>query len=204
MRSFLFSKMPQWNIVSWALVRCSSSQPSTGTRLPITTLHNLLHSKWKWYQVNALDTGISINMFYGDPGEHAFLDKLFHPPFQVFIFLQTRCNAMLLSIWQFVLPGTFLPLVPEHTGAEQGSWILFKSCLASARGFPHSFVSQISIYVAGNPTFCAEAVARESHQRPGGSFDQKFKVSWLAHTTSQCPMFINHRLPPLLPLPWTT
>ena len=35
-----------------------------------------------WHQVNALDTGISINMFYGDPGEHAFLDKLFHPPFQ--------------------------------------------------------------------------------------------------------------------------
>ena len=33
-------------------------------------------------QVNALDTGISINMFYGDPGEHTFLDKLFHPPFQ--------------------------------------------------------------------------------------------------------------------------
>ena len=35
-----------------------------------------------WHQVNALDTGISINMFYGDPGEHTFLDKLFHPPFQ--------------------------------------------------------------------------------------------------------------------------
>jgi len=35
-----------------------------------------------WHQVNALDTGISLNMFYGDPGDSNFLAKLFHPPFQ--------------------------------------------------------------------------------------------------------------------------
>ena len=29
-----------------------------------------------WHQVTALDTGISVNMFYGDSGENVFIDKL--------------------------------------------------------------------------------------------------------------------------------
>jgi len=35
-----------------------------------------------WHQVNALDTGISINMFYGDPGNNEFVSKMFRPPYQ--------------------------------------------------------------------------------------------------------------------------
>jgi len=34
-----------------------------------------------WHQVSALDTGISMNFFYGDPGENRFLNKLFSPPY---------------------------------------------------------------------------------------------------------------------------
>jgi len=29
-----------------------------------------------------LDTGISINMFYGDPGENIFIAKMFRPPYR--------------------------------------------------------------------------------------------------------------------------
>merc|ERR1719369_299843 len=39
-----------------------------------------------WHQVNALDTGISLNMFYGDPGENKFISKMFHPPYQEHFF----------------------------------------------------------------------------------------------------------------------
>eukprot|EP00092_Neocalanus_flemingeri_P006015 GFUD01006481.1.p1 GENE.GFUD01006481.1~~GFUD01006481.1.p1 ORF type:complete len:356 (-),score=94.78 GFUD01006481.1:45-1112(-) len=39
-----------------------------------------------WHQVNALDTGISLNMFYGDPGENSFISKMFHPPYQEHFF----------------------------------------------------------------------------------------------------------------------
>jgi len=39
-----------------------------------------------WHQVNALDTGISLNMFYGDPGENNFISKMFHPPYQEHFF----------------------------------------------------------------------------------------------------------------------
>jgi len=35
-----------------------------------------------WHQVNALDTGISMNMFYGDPGENNFISKMFLPPYK--------------------------------------------------------------------------------------------------------------------------
>jgi len=35
-----------------------------------------------WHQVTALDTGISINMFYGDPGENIFIAKMFRPPYR--------------------------------------------------------------------------------------------------------------------------
>jgi len=35
-----------------------------------------------WHQVTALDTGISINMFYGDPGQDAFISKMFRPPYR--------------------------------------------------------------------------------------------------------------------------
>merc|ERR1711972_1296042 len=35
-----------------------------------------------WHQVTALDTGISINMFYGDPGENAFISKMFRDPYK--------------------------------------------------------------------------------------------------------------------------
>ena len=45
---------------------------------------------------------------------------------------------------QFVFLGAFLPLVPEHTWAEQRSWILFKSCLTPARGSPDSFISDLN------------------------------------------------------------
>merc|ERR1711874_125751 len=35
-----------------------------------------------WHQVTALDTGISLNFFFGDPGEEGrFLEKLLHPPY---------------------------------------------------------------------------------------------------------------------------
>jgi len=34
-----------------------------------------------WHQVTALDTGISCNTFYGDPGEEAFISKLFTKPY---------------------------------------------------------------------------------------------------------------------------
>ena len=34
-----------------------------------------------WHQVTALDTGISINMFYGDSGENKFVDKILKPPY---------------------------------------------------------------------------------------------------------------------------
>ena len=33
-------------------------------------------------QVTALDTGISINMFYGDPGENVFISKMFKEPYK--------------------------------------------------------------------------------------------------------------------------
>ena len=33
-------------------------------------------------QVTALDTGISINMFYGDPGENVFISKMFKFPYK--------------------------------------------------------------------------------------------------------------------------
>ena len=35
-----------------------------------------------WHQVTALDTGISINMFYGDPGDNTFIRKMFQPPYR--------------------------------------------------------------------------------------------------------------------------
>jgi len=35
-----------------------------------------------WHQVTALDTGISINMFYGDPGENVFISKMFQNPYK--------------------------------------------------------------------------------------------------------------------------
>ena len=42
--------------------------------------------KYSYYyllrQVTALDTGISINMFYGDPGDNAFISKMFRPPYK--------------------------------------------------------------------------------------------------------------------------
>ena len=34
-----------------------------------------------WHQVTALDTGISVNMFYGDSGENAFIDKILKAPY---------------------------------------------------------------------------------------------------------------------------
>ena len=34
-----------------------------------------------WHQVTALDTSISVNMFYGDSGEHEFIDKILHRPY---------------------------------------------------------------------------------------------------------------------------
>jgi len=34
-----------------------------------------------WHQVTALDSGISANTFYGDPGEEAFISKLFTEPY---------------------------------------------------------------------------------------------------------------------------
>jgi len=34
-----------------------------------------------WHQVTALDTGISVNMFYGDSGENDFIDKILNPPY---------------------------------------------------------------------------------------------------------------------------
>ena len=35
-----------------------------------------------YLQVTALDTGISINMFYGDPGENVFISKMFRDPYR--------------------------------------------------------------------------------------------------------------------------
>lgn len=35
-----------------------------------------------WHQVTALDTGISINMFYGDHGDNAFISKMFQAPYK--------------------------------------------------------------------------------------------------------------------------
>ena len=32
--------------------------------------------------MTALDTGISINMFYGDPGENVFISKMFQDPYK--------------------------------------------------------------------------------------------------------------------------
>ena len=32
--------------------------------------------------MTALDTGISINMFYGDPGENVFISKMFQNPYK--------------------------------------------------------------------------------------------------------------------------
>ena len=32
-------------------------------------------------QVTALDTGISVNMFYGDASENGYLDKILKPPY---------------------------------------------------------------------------------------------------------------------------
>jgi len=34
-----------------------------------------------WHQVTALDTGISVNTFYGDPGDEAFISKMFNKPY---------------------------------------------------------------------------------------------------------------------------
>jgi len=34
-----------------------------------------------WHQVTALDTGISVNMFYGDASENGYLDKILKPPY---------------------------------------------------------------------------------------------------------------------------
>ena len=35
-----------------------------------------------WHQVSALDTGISVNMFYGDSGDHEFIKKISDPPYR--------------------------------------------------------------------------------------------------------------------------
>jgi len=35
-----------------------------------------------WHQVTALDTGISLNMFYGDPGDNVFISKMFRKPYR--------------------------------------------------------------------------------------------------------------------------
>jgi len=35
-----------------------------------------------WHQVTALETGISVNMFYGDPGENNYITKLFRLPYR--------------------------------------------------------------------------------------------------------------------------
>ena len=34
-----------------------------------------------WHQVTALDSGISINMFYGDGGQNDFIEKILSPPY---------------------------------------------------------------------------------------------------------------------------
>jgi len=39
-----------------------------------------------WHQVTALDTGISLNTFYGDPGKEAFVSKLFRAPYKEHFF----------------------------------------------------------------------------------------------------------------------
>ena len=35
-----------------------------------------------WHQVSALDTGISLNIFYGDGGEKNFVEKMFRAPYR--------------------------------------------------------------------------------------------------------------------------
>merc|ERR1712243_32918 len=34
-----------------------------------------------WHQVSALDSGISVNMFYGDSSRNGYLDKILKPPY---------------------------------------------------------------------------------------------------------------------------
>ena len=122
------------------------------------------------YQVNALDTGISINMFYGDPGEHTFLDKLFHPPFQVFIFV---CDCWYdHSFCQEHFYHWFLNILEQNRGAESFSKIV--SRLPEVFQM-HSFILDLCrkhFSFSGNSTFCAEAVARKSHQRAGAQLHQ--------------------------------
>ena len=61
--------------------------PKFGTN-GMTCQHTVLHPgdmlfipAFYWHQVSALDTGISVNMFYGDASENGFLNKILGPPY---------------------------------------------------------------------------------------------------------------------------
>ena len=70
-------------IVFYILEKCFSSLHSFGTRYAKGVGGSLRSAlKVTVFQVTALDTGISINMFYGDPGENVFISKMFKDPYK--------------------------------------------------------------------------------------------------------------------------
>ena len=80
-RHFPSFPMLDVSIVSWNPGRCSSSPHLCGTRYYLTSDVNM-EAHLSILQVTALDTGISLNMFYGDPGENVFISKMFREPYR--------------------------------------------------------------------------------------------------------------------------
>ena len=70
------------NIVSWNRGRCSSFLRLCGIRYD-EGLDDIVDAYIVFsFQVTALDTGISLNMFYGDPGDNVFISKMFREPYR--------------------------------------------------------------------------------------------------------------------------
>lgn len=81
-RHFPSFPMLDVSIVSWSPERCSSSRHLCGTRYYLIIDVNMEAHLLYVLQVTALDTGISLNMFYGDPGENVFISKMFREPYR--------------------------------------------------------------------------------------------------------------------------
>ena len=70
------------NIVSWSRGRCSSFLHLCGIR-QYQGCDEIIDAYLVFsLQVTALDTGISLNMFYGDPGDNVFISKMFREPYR--------------------------------------------------------------------------------------------------------------------------
>ena len=153
MKDFPFSKMPLWNIASWALVRCSSFPPSTGTRFSVSQLfmrkmwiisgecfgHWHIHQHVLWW-----------------PWRAHFLGQAFPPSVPSIYLCFFFCDCWDdNSFCQEHFYHWFLNILEQNRGAESFSKIVsrlpevflmhsfksdFKNCLTSARGFPDALI----------------------------------------------------------------